>query len=107
MSYPTQEDELRAKEAQAEDVKNEEETKFLSTFQSVPRKNSERLAEMASAVVSSFNRVMAESRLKPFERQEDVMAGMKKLFEEHINVIEARRTYTVRINPSTANEEKA
>jgi len=107
MSYPTQEDELRAKEAQSEDVKNEEETKFLSTFQSVPRKNSERLAEMANAAVSSFNRVMAESRLKPFARQEDVMAGMKKLFEEHINVIEARRTYTVRINPSTANEEKA
>jgi hypothetical protein len=33
------------------------------------------------------------------------MAGMKRLFNEQINVIEARRAYTVKINPSTAEEE--
>jgi hypothetical protein len=31
---------------------------------------------------------------------------MKKLLEEQINVIEARRTYTVKINPSTALKEE-
>ncbi len=105
-SYPTQEDELRAKEAQAEDLKNAEETRFLSTFQSIPKRNGERLANLANTIVSNFNSVMAESRLKPFERQEDIMAGMKKLFEEQINVIEARRAYTVKINPSTAMKEE-
>jgi hypothetical protein len=49
---------------------------------------------------------MAESRQKPFERQEDIMAGMKKLFREQINVIEARRSYTVKINPSTAAKDE-
>jgi len=48
---------------------------------------------------------MSESRQKPYERQEDIMAGMKKLFREQINVIEARRAYTVKINPSTALKE--
>ncbi|MEM3095041.1 MAG: hypothetical protein QXX64_05330, partial [Nitrososphaera sp.] len=68
--------------------------------------NGETLAKLANAIVSSFNSVMAESRLKPFERQEDIMAGMKKLFEEQINVIEARRVYTIKINPSTAMKEE-
>ena len=102
MSYPTQEDELRAKEAQAEEIKNAEEARFLSDFQSVPKRNGERLAQLANAVVSNFNGIMSESRQKPYERQEDIMAGMKKLFQEQINVIEARRAYTIKINPSTA-----
>jgi hypothetical protein len=34
------------------------------------------------------------------------MAGMRKLFEEQVNVIEARRAYTIKINPSTAMREE-
>jgi len=48
---------------------------------------------------------MSESRQRPFQRQEDVMAGMKKLFQEQINVIEARRQYAMKLNPSTAAKQ--
>jgi hypothetical protein len=106
MSYPTQEDELRAKEAQAEGIKQGEETKFLSTFQTTPARNAARLSELAKAIVSNFNRIMEEARQDPYQRQEDIMAGMKKLLEEQINVIEARRAYTIKINPSTALKEE-
>jgi len=105
MSYPTQEDELRAKEAQVEDVKNAEELRFLSAFQSIPKRNGVRLAELANTIVSDFNGMMSQSRQKPFERQEDIMAGLKKLFQEQINVIKARSIYTIKINPSTALKE--
>ena len=104
--YPTQEDELRAKEAQAESIKQSEEAKFLSTFQTIPARNVGRLSELAKAIVSNFNRIMEGARQEPYQRQEDIMAGMKKLLEEQINVIEARRTYTVKINPSTALKEE-
>ena len=104
--YPTQEDELRAKEAHAESIKQSEEAKFLSTFQTIPARNVERLSELAKAIVSNFNRIMEGARQEPYQRQEDIMAGMKKLLEEQINVIEARRTYTVKINPSTALKEE-
>lgn len=105
--YPTQEDELRTKEAQAETIKQTQEAKFLSTFQTIPVKNVRGLSEMAEAIVRNFNRIMKEARQEPYQRQEDIMAGMKKLLEEQINVIEARRAYTIKINPSTAlNEEK-
>jgi hypothetical protein len=105
--YPTQEDELRTKEAQAETIKQTQEAKFLSTFQTIPVKNVRRLSEMAEAIVRNFNRIMEEARQEPYQRQEDIMAGMKKLLEEQINVIEARRAYTIKINPSTAlNEEE-
>lgn len=107
MSYPTQEDELRAKEARTENIEAAEESRFLSTFQSVPRNNVQRLWQLSHAIVDDFNRVMDDSRLQPYERQEDLMAGMKKLLEEEIRVIEARRVYTAKINPSTATEEKA
>lgn len=107
MSYPTQEDEMRAKEASAEKVEREEESSFLSTFQSVPERNAERLSELARQIVNNFNAIMEEARQKPFERQEDVMAGMKRLFSEQINVIEARRAYTVKINPATAEEPRS
>lgn len=106
MSYPTQEDELRAKEASAQRVENEEESSFLSTFQSVPRNNRQKLSELAQQIVGNFNGIMDETRQKPFERQEEVMAGMKRLFREQINVIAARRAYTVKINPSTAAIEQ-
>ncbi|HEX7031720.1 MAG TPA: hypothetical protein VF172_01850 [Nitrososphaera sp.] len=102
MSYPTQEDELRAKEAQAEELKKAEEDRFLSTFQSVPKKDNGRLIRLANVIATNFNSIMAESRREPFDRQEDIMAGMKKLFQEKINVIEARRQYAAKLNPSTA-----
>jgi hypothetical protein len=106
MSYPTQEDELRAKEARAENVEAAEESKFLATFQNIPKKNAQRLTQLARAIVDNFNTVMNDSRQQPYERQEDLMAGMKKLLEEEIRVIEARRVYTTKINPSTAQSAK-
>ncbi|HEY1211483.1 MAG TPA: hypothetical protein VGE82_00890 [Nitrososphaera sp.] len=105
--YPTQEDELLAKEAHAENIKQIEETRFLATFQTTPARNAHNLSELANTIVNNFNQVMEQARHEPYQRQEDIMAGMKKLLEEQINVIEARRAYTVKINPSTAlNEEK-
>ncbi len=106
MSYPTQEDELRAKEAQAEQLKSAEEARFLSLFQTLPKKNAQRLSELANSIAGDFNSIMAEARRKPFERQEDIMAGMKRLFEEQVNVIEARRSYAVKLNPATAAEKR-
>jgi hypothetical protein len=104
--YPTQEDELRTREAQADGIKQTEEAKFLSTFQTVPARNAGRLSELANSIVSNFNRIMDEARQEPYQRQEDIMAGMKKLLEEQINVIEARRSYTIKINPSSALREE-
>lgn len=106
MSYPTQEDELRAKEAEAEDLKVAEETSFLATFRSVPKNNAAKLEEMSKSIVNTFNSIISEARTKPFERQEDLMAGMKRLFQEQINVIEARRKYTIKINPNTALKDE-
>jgi hypothetical protein len=105
MSYPTQEDEMRAKEASAQNVERSEESRFLSTFQSIPRRNNEKLAALAQRIVGNFNSLMDESRHRPFERQEEVMAGMKRLFIEQINVIEARRAYAIKLNPSTVSKE--
>ena len=104
--YPTQEDELRTREAQADSIKQTEEAKFLSTFQTIPARNAGRLSELANSIVSNFNRVMDEARQEPYQRREDIMAGMKKLLEEQINVIEARRSYTIKINPSSALREE-
>jgi hypothetical protein len=104
--YPTQEDELRTREAQADNSKQAEEAKFLSTFQTIPVRNAKRLSELANAIVSNFNRIMDQARQEPYQRQEDIMAGMKKLLEEQINVIEARRSYTIKINPSSALREE-
>jgi hypothetical protein len=104
--YQTQEDELRTREAQADNSKQAEEAKFLSTFQTIPVRNAKRLSELANAIVSNFNRIMDQARQEPYQRQEDIMAGMKKLLEEQINVIEARRSYTIKINPSSALREE-
>lgn len=103
-SYPTQEDELRAKEAEAEDSKRAEEARFLAVFQSAPHTG--KLSELANSIINNFNSIMSASRQEPYQRQEDLMAGMKKLFEEQINVIKARRTYTIKINPSTALKDE-
>ncbi len=61
---------------------------------------------MADLIVNNFNNIMAEARMQPYQRQEDLMAGLGKLFEEQIHVIEARLSYTVKINPSTALKEQ-
>ena len=61
---------------------------------------------LANAIVSNFNRIMDQACQEPYQRQEDIMAGMKKLLEEQINVIEARRSYTIKINPSSALREE-
>jgi hypothetical protein len=102
MSYPTQEDELRAKEAHAEFAKRSEEAGFLSTFQNIPKNNATRLLELARNVVNSFNSVMENSRLEPYERQEELMSGLKRLLEEEKNVIQAKRVYAMKLNPATA-----
>src|SRR5919106_6455091 len=104
--YPTQEDELRTKEAEAEGIKKAEEAKFLSTFQAIPARNVGRLSELAKAIVSNFNRIMEEARQEPYQRQEDIMAGKKKKFWGEINVIEGRRAYTIKIKPSSAFREE-
>jgi hypothetical protein len=105
-SYPTQEDELRAKEDGAENLKRAEETRFLSIFQDTPKRNTEKLSALADIIVNNFNTIMTKSRLEPYQRQEDLMAGLRKLFEEQINVIDARFAYTIKINPSTAMKEQ-
>ena len=107
MSYPTQEDEMRAKEANAQKTERSEESNFLSAFHSFPERNGEKLSQLAREIVDNFNGLMNETRQKPFERQEEVMMGMKRLFREQINVIEARRTYALKLNPSTATRESA
>lgn len=103
MSYQTQEDELRAKEAAAENREKAEESRFYSTFRTVPKKNAGKLAQRADEIVSTFNILLQRSRNEPYQRQEELMAGMKRLFKEQINVIEASRVYTTKINPSTAD----
>jgi hypothetical protein len=105
-SYPTQEDELRAKEAEAEEIKRGEESKFITIFNNVSMKNNTKLPDLATIIVNNFNNIMTESRSKPYQRQEDLMMGLKKLFEEQINVIEAQQAYTSKINPSTTMKEK-
>lgn len=99
--YLTQEDELRAKEAEAEDFERAEEATFLEAFQTTPKKRSEQLFEKARNIIDNFNAVMSVSRLQPYEKQEELMSGLKKLLKEQINVIEARRVYTIKINPKT------
>jgi ribosome-binding protein aMBF1 (putative translation factor) len=100
--YPTQEDELRAKEADADTAARIEQSAFLSAFQSIPKNNATRLSELSQEIVDNFNSIMNDARQQPYARQEDLMAGLKKLFEEEINVIEARLEYTNKISPSRA-----
>lgn len=105
-SYPTQEDELRAKEAEAEQIKRLEESRFVSTFKGVPQRNNARIQDIANVIVNNFNNIMVQSRREPYQRQQDLMIGLKKLFEEQINVIESQRAYINKINPSTTSKEK-
>ena len=102
MSYPTQEEELRAKEAEADEFRRASETQFLSSFGSTSS-NSEVLHALATRIISTFDSVMSEARLEPFDRQEDIMAGLQKLVKEQINVIESRRVWAKKLDPATAS----
>jgi hypothetical protein len=105
-SYPTQEDELRTREAEAEDFNKSQESAFLEIFQTIPKKNSQKLFQQAKAIIDTFSSLMSVSRIQPYEKQEELMSGIKKMLIEQINVIEARRMYTVKLNPKTADREE-
>lgn len=104
--YPTQEDELRTKEAEAEDFNKSQESAFLDIFQTIPKKNSQKLFQQAKAIIDTFNSLMSVSRIQPYEKQEELMSGIKKMVIEQINVIDVRRVYALKLNPKTAHPEK-
>ena len=106
-SYPTQEDELRTKEAEAEDFNKSQESAFLEIFQTIPKKSSQKLFQQAKEIIDTFNSLLSVSRIQPYEKQEELMSGIKKMLIEQINVIDVYRIYTLKLNPKTAhNEEK-
>jgi hypothetical protein len=105
-SYPTQEDELRTREAEAEDFNKSQESAFLEILQTIPKKNSQKLFQQAKAIIDTFSSLMSVSRIQPYEKQEELMSGIKKMLIEQINVIEARRMYTLKLNPKTADREE-
>jgi hypothetical protein len=106
-SSPTQEDdEFRTKEAEAEDFNKSEETAFLEIFQTIPKKSGQKLFQQARGIVDTFNSMMSVSRIQPYEKQEELMSGLKKMLIEQTNVIDAHRTYVIKINPNTAHSEE-
>ena len=105
-SYPTQEDELRTREAEAEDFNKSQESAFLEILQTIPKKNSQKLFQKAKAIMDTFSSLMSVSRIQPYEKQEELMSGIKKMLIEQINVIEARRMYALKLNPKTADREE-
>jgi hypothetical protein len=105
-SYPTQEDELRTKEAEAEDFNKSEEAAFLEMFQTIPKKSGQKLFQQARGIIDTFNSIISISRIQPYEKQEELMSGLKKMLIEQTNVIDAHRTYVRKINPNTARREE-
>ena len=105
-SSPTQEDEFRTKEAEAEDFNKSEETAFLEIFQTIPKKSGQKLFQQARGIVDTFNSMMSVSRIQPYEKQEELMSGLKKMLIEQTNVIDAHRTYVIKINPNTAHNKE-
>jgi hypothetical protein len=105
-SYPTQEDELRTREAEAEDFNKSLESAFLEIFQTIPKKNSQKLSQEAKAIINTFSSLMSVSRIQPYEKQEELMSGIKKMLIEQINVIDARRMYALKLNPKTADRQE-
>src|SRR6476661_5161713 len=104
--YPTQEDELRAKESTAENLKKIIEDEFLEAFRRIPKEKEQKIYQQARSIVDTFNTLMSVSRIQPYEKQEKLMYGLKKLLKEQINVIEAQRIYAIKINPDTTYQEK-
>ena len=105
-SYPTQEDELRTKEAEAEDFNKSEEAAFLEIFQTIPKKSGQKLFQQARGIIDTFNSIISVSRIQPYEKQEELMSGLRKMLIEQTNVIDAHRMYVKKINPSTAHREE-
>ena len=105
-SYPTQEDELRTKEAEAEDFNKSQESAFLEIFQTIPKKSSQKLFQQAKEIIDTFNSLLSVSRIQPYEKQEELMSGIKKMVIEQINVIDAHRIYALKLNPKTAHHEE-
>ena len=103
--YPTQEDELRTKEAE-EDFNKSEEAAFLEMFQTIPKKSGQKLFQQARGIIDTFNSIIPVSRIQPYEKQEELMSGLKKMLIEQTNVIDAHRTYVIKINPNTAHSEE-
>lgn len=97
VSYPTQEEELRANEAEADAMARAEQSNFIATFQQIPRTSAARLEELSQALVQEFNSTMDNARLEPYDLQEDLMVGLKKLFLEEANVIQARKEFAAKI----------
>src|SRR5215218_8158300 len=104
--YPTQEDELRIKEVEVEDYNKSEETIFLEIFKTIPKKSGQKLFQQARGIVDTFNSMMSISRIQPYEKQEELMSGLKKMLIEQTNVIDAHRTYVRKINPNTVRREE-
>ncbi|HZB17861.1 MAG TPA: hypothetical protein VE445_11900, partial [Nitrososphaeraceae archaeon] len=92
-SYPTQEDELRTKEAEAEDFNKSEEAAFLEIFQTIPKKSGQKLFQQARGIIDTFNSIISVSRIQPYEKQEELMSGLRKMLIEQTNVIDAHRMY--------------
>ena len=105
VSYPTQEDELRAKEAQAEARAQEEQSNFVASFLSIPKNNSQKLGEVSQSIVNTFNEIMQNARQEPFAKQENMMAGLKKLFQEEINVIDSMSQYSAKLGEARTRSE--
>ena len=105
-SYPTQEDELRTKEAEAENFNKSQESAFLEIFQTIPKKSSQKLFQQAKEIIDTFNSLLSVSRIQPYEKQEELMSGIKKMVIEQINVIDAHRIYALKLNPKTAHHEE-
>jgi hypothetical protein len=105
-SYPTQEDELGTKEVEVGDFNKSEETAFLEIFQTIPKKSGQKLFQQARGIIDTFNSIISVSRIQPYEKQEELMSGLKKMLIEQTNVIDAHRTYVRKINPNTARREE-
>ena len=104
-SYATREDEPKTKEAEAEDFNKSEESVFLEMFRTIPKRD-QKLFQQALEIKDTFTSMMSVSRIQPYEKQEELMAGLKKLLIEQINVIDARRRYVIKINPNTARHKE-
>jgi hypothetical protein len=50
--------------------------------------------------------MISVSRIQPYEKQEELMSGLKKMLIEQTNVIDAHRTYVRKINPNTVRREE-
>ena len=101
MSYPTQEEELLAKEAAAKNQLDSEEQEFLNMIKSIPSNNVLQITELAKRIIKTFDNVMDSVHRESYERQEDMAVGMKKLLEEEQRVIEARRGYVLKLSSSS------